>query len=71
MFTDIVMPNMSGRELARKLKDIRPEIKVLYTSGYSGDYAGDIDISDKDISFIRKPYTRTELARKIRELLGN
>ena len=71
VFTDIVMPNMSGRELARKLKDIRPEIKVLYTSGYSGDYAGDIDISDKDISFIRKPYTRTELARKIRELLGN
>jgi len=71
VFADVVMPNMSGRELVEKLKDIHPEIKVLYTSGYSGDYAGDIDISNKDISFIKKPYTRAELARKIRELLGD
>jgi CheY-like chemotaxis protein len=67
--TDVVMPQMGGRELAKMLASFRPEIKVLYMSGYV-----DKEISQKEISglaFIHKPFTPDALAQKIREVLEN
>ena len=69
MLTDLVMPGMSGRELAERLADIRPGIKVLYTSGYTDDTVLRHGVIDNSAQFIGKPYTVTELTRKVRELL--
>jgi DNA-binding response OmpR family regulator len=70
MLTDSVMPFMSGRELARRLSDLRPEMKVLYMSGYTeGSVAksGMLEADEKD--FIQKPFSAGALVRKIRSLL--
>jgi two-component system cell cycle sensor histidine kinase/response regulator CckA len=70
MLTDSVMPYMSGRELARRLAILRPEMKVLYMSGYTeGAVAksGMLDGEEKD--FIQKPFSAGALVRKIRSLL--
>jgi CheY-like chemotaxis protein len=70
LLTDIVMPQLNGRELAVKLKAMRPDIKVLYMSGFMKEailkYYG---ISITGIPFLQKPFTRETLARKVREVL--
>lgn len=72
LLTDIVMPQLNGRELAVRLKKMRPDIKVLYMSGFMKEailkYYG---ISITGIPFLQKPFTRETLARKVREVLGN
>jgi two-component system cell cycle sensor histidine kinase/response regulator CckA len=70
LFTDVVMPAMSGPELARHLAALRPGIKIIFTSGYTNEAIvrqGDISTS---CEFIQKPYRPKALARKIREVLG-
>jgi YesN/AraC family two-component response regulator len=71
MLTDVVMPEMSGRELADRLAAIRPRLKVLYTSGYTDDAILRHGVLDKDIHFVGKPYAADELARKVREVLDS
>ena len=67
LLTDMVMPGMNGREMAAKLAPIRPEMKVVYMSGYSGfTHAG---LADSEISLLSKPFTREKLLRKVRETL--
>lgn len=68
LITDVVMPRMSGRELAEKIKQINPEIRVLFSSGYSDDRNMMRDQNLKTIDFINKPFTPEELGRKIRQL---
>jgi signal transduction histidine kinase len=70
MVTDLVMPGMSGLELGERVADLRPEMKVLYTSGYSDAAIGNNRVLAADLEFIQKPYTAAELDRRIRELLG-
>lgn len=67
LLTDVIMPGMSGPQLARLAKKRWPEIRVLYMSGYADD---DIQELDGDFAFLQKPFTPSELTAKIAEVLG-
>ncbi len=67
--TDVVMPKMSGRELARRLAPLRPEMKVLYMSGYTDDAIVRHGVLGAGIAFLSRPFARDALAAKARELL--
>jgi CheY-like chemotaxis protein len=69
LLTDVVMPGMSGRELAERLASRRPEMKVLFVSGYTDDAIVHYGISNRDTSFLQKPFSLDALTRKVRELL--
>jgi CheY-like chemotaxis protein len=69
ILTDVVMPNMGGRELAEETKKRFPEIKVLFSSGYDNDAIVDHGALQKRTNFIQKPFTFDALALKIREML--
>jgi CheY-like chemotaxis protein len=69
--TDVVMPNMSGGELAEKLKQVAPAIKFLFVSGYAGKTVLDHNVLDLQTNFLQKPYSLKELAGKIRAALDN
>jgi len=68
LLTDVVMPEMSGQIVAEKLTALRPGIKVIYMSGYTG--YKDRGLLDQDVSVIAKPFTRDALLRKLRDALA-
>ena len=67
--TDVVMPVMSGRELVEKALPLRPEMKVLFMSGYMDDAIVRHGLVDSIVPFLQKPYTPSTLAKKVREVL--
>ena len=69
LFADIVMGGMNGKKLADNIRVLKPDIKILYTSGYSDNYFTDEDILDNNISFIPKPYSLLDLTIKIKNIL--
>jgi two-component system cell cycle sensor histidine kinase/response regulator CckA len=69
LLTDIVMPEMSGPELAAEVAGSRPGIKIIYTSGYTDGAIARQGILDPAVAFIQKPYRPKALGRKIREVL--
>ena len=69
LFTDIVMPGMTGRALADELRKTRPDLRVLYTTGYTRNAIVHGGMVDPDVSFLPKPFTIEALARKVREVL--
>ncbi len=70
LVTDVIMPEMGGRELATRLSQLRPEMKVLYMSGYTDNAIVHQGVLDEGANFIQKPFSPQTLASKIREVLG-
>jgi DNA-binding response OmpR family regulator len=69
LLTDVVMPEMNGRDLARELQSLYPHIKLLFTSGYTADIIANHGILIEGVHFIQKPYAPQSLTAKIREVL--
>ncbi|MAF53682.1 MAG: response regulator [SAR202 cluster bacterium] len=67
--TDVVMPLMGGKELAERLAECHPLIKVMFTSGYTDDQFSQAEMISERAAFVRKPFKPAELARKVREVL--
>jgi two-component system cell cycle sensor histidine kinase/response regulator CckA len=68
--TDMVMPKMNGRDLADNLLSIYPNLKCLFMSGYTANVIAHHGVLDEGIHFIQKPFSRKDLAAKVREALG-
>ena len=71
LLSDVIMPEMSGRELADKLFSIYPRMKQLFMSGYSADIIAHHGVLDEGVHFIQKPFSVPNLAAKVREVLDN
>jgi signal transduction histidine kinase len=69
VLTDLVMPYMTGAELAERLDVSHPQLKVLFTTGYSEDVLGDETMLDPERPLLHKPYTPRQLLQKVREVL--
>ncbi len=69
LITDVVMPGIGGRELAKKLIELRPDISVLYLSGYTEDAVFTQGALGPNIAFLQKPFTLHNLAKKVREVI--
>jgi len=71
LVTDMVMPKMSGRELATRFTEWRPSMKTLFISGYTDNEISSQDVEDSGVAFLQKPFTPRQLAAKVREVLDN
>ncbi len=70
LVTDVVMPGMTGTQLAERLTELRPKMKVLFVSGYRHDATGRAGLPDGDFSVLPKPFPAVELLRRVRGLLS-
>jgi DNA-binding NarL/FixJ family response regulator len=71
VLTDLVLPGMGGRELASRIRGTYPDIRILYTSGYTDDAVIRDVLEFSPEHFIGKPYTRAELTGRVRDLLDS
>jgi CheY-like chemotaxis protein len=71
LVTDVVMPQMNGRDLVQELRSRAPHLRCLFMSGYTADIILDHGVLPEGVSFIQKPFTVAALAAKVREVLGS
>ncbi len=71
LITDVIMPEMNGRDLAQRIMKICPDIGLLYISGYTSDIIAQQGIIEQGTHFLQKPFGRIDLSEKIRQVLGN
>ena len=71
LITDVVMPEMNGRDLAKNLLSLYPQIRRLFMSGYTSDVIAHQGVLDEGVHFIQKPFTTQELAARVRGALEN
>ena len=69
LLTDVIMPGMNGRELSQALRGMRPELRVIYVSGYTDDAVLWSGIHAQRDGFLQKPFGLSHLARKVRDIL--
>ncbi|HXN50113.1 MAG TPA: PAS domain S-box protein, partial [Bryobacteraceae bacterium] len=70
LLVDVVLPGMNGRELAERLKELRPSIKVLFVSGYTADVIAQRGVLERGVAFLHKPFTPGQLTAKVRDVLA-
>jgi two-component system cell cycle sensor histidine kinase/response regulator CckA len=70
LLTDVILPKMSGKEIAERLTAVRPEMKVLFMSGFTKSVIGEHGTLEPDVNFIQKPWTLRALCEKIHGLLS-
>jgi len=71
LLTDVVMPEMSGKDLLEKLRKVRPGLKCLYMSGYPANVIAHQGVLEEDVHFLHKPFSTADFAAKVREALEN
>jgi DNA-binding response OmpR family regulator len=71
LLTDVIMPGMNGRELAQRISEIRPNVKVLYMSGYTENVIGRNGTLDAGVRLLQKPFTLRDLKSRVREVLNS
>ena len=71
VITDVIMPLMGGKVMAEWLKTTYPDLKILFTSGYTDDAIAHHGVLEPGVAFLPKPYTPATLARKVREMLDD
>jgi two-component system, cell cycle sensor histidine kinase and response regulator CckA len=69
VITDVVMPEMNGRDLAEKLSALYPDINILFMSGYTANVIAHQGVLDDGVAFIQKPFSMDDLAKKVQEVL--
>jgi len=69
LVTDLVMPRMNGKELARRLQELSPKVRVLYVSGYTTEVLSHHGVLEPGVDFMQKPFSSSELLTKVREIL--
>jgi two-component system, cell cycle sensor histidine kinase and response regulator CckA len=69
LLTDVIMPEMNGRDLAKRLLSLYPDLKRLFMSGYTADVIAHHGVLDDGVNFIQKPFSRAELSVKVRQVL--
>lgn len=71
LMTDVVMPDMNGRDLSKRLQGLYPNLKCLYMSGYTADVIAHRGTLDEGIQFLQKPFSRKDLAKKVKAVLNS
>ena len=69
LLTDVIMPDLNGRQLYEEIRQICPDIRAIYMSGYNDEVISEKGFLKSDVKFIQKPFTIADLARKVREVL--
>jgi DNA-binding response OmpR family regulator len=70
LLTDVILPGMNGKVLSEELRLLRPQIKVLFTSGYTADVISRRGVLEREMAYLPKPFTPDSLAAKVREVLA-
>ena len=71
LLTDVVMPEMSGPDLASRITALRPGTRVMYASGYPGDFLTSKEGWIREVAFVQKPFTKERLLEAVRQALDN